>query len=106
MRLQILSQVVDAKPNILRSGAGFLPKEKHTCYTPYATVSREWQAFFERYTFATLCLFNEDVQPFCHAIERYPDRLEKIVRIRLTIDLPEYSQIESETEEDAATVEL
>ncbi|EFX06183.1 hypothetical protein CMQ_6504 [Grosmannia clavigera kw1407] len=104
LRLTILEYVAGANPNFTDAG----PREssaRHTYYcAPYATVSRDWQVFFERRTFAAIALFNDDVQPFCDAVGRCVDRLEYIGRLRLTIDLPEYSCGECETDEDAATV--
>ncbi|ERT03207.1 hypothetical protein HMPREF1624_01513 [Sporothrix schenckii ATCC 58251] len=77
----------------------------HTyAWAPCAAVSREWQAFFERRTFASLALFNDDVEPFCAAVRRRPDRLAYVGRLRLTIDLPGYTCEECGTDENAATL--
>lgn len=104
LRLTILEYVAGANPNHAQLG----PREssaRHTYdWAPYAAVSRDWQVFFERRTFAAIALFNDDVQPFCDAVGRCAHRLAYVARLRLTIDLPEYTCDESETDEDAATV--
>ena len=105
LRLTVLECVAGEDPNFAEA----VPRERsarHTyCWAPYAAVSREWQVFFERRTFAAIALFNDDVQPFCDAVRRCTDRLAYVGRLRLLIDLPEYTSSESETDEDAATVE-
>ncbi|CAK7234578.1 hypothetical protein SCUCBS95973_008983 [Sporothrix curviconia] len=72
-------------------------------WAPYAAVSRDWQAFFERRSFASLALFNDDVEPFCAAVQRRPERLAYMGRLRLTIDLPAYDCEECGMDETAAT---
>ena len=82
------------------------PLKPHTYFwAPYAAVSREWQLTFERRTFASLALFNDDVESFCAAVTRYANRLEYVGRLRLTIDLPTYTCDDCGTDEDAATIE-
>lgn len=73
-------------------------------WAPYAAVSREWQAFFEQRTFASLALFNDDVEPFCTSIKRRAARLACVGRLRLTIDLPTYTCKECNKDENAATM--
>lgn len=57
----------------------------------YACVSREWQQFFEQYTFNDLVLCDTDVTAFCRAVEG--DKvvhLSYIQRIGLFIRLDKY----------------
>ncbi|CAK7224053.1 hypothetical protein SEUCBS140593_005441 [Sporothrix eucalyptigena] len=110
LRLLLLEQVAGPDPDPNRgprhgSGTETEETEAHTyAWAPYAAVSREWQAFFERRTFASLALFNDDVEPFCAAVERRPDRLAYVGRLRLTINLPTYTCEACGTNENAATL--
>ncbi|CAK7199083.1 hypothetical protein SEUCBS139899_001752 [Sporothrix eucalyptigena] len=110
LRLLLLEQVAGPDPDPNRgprhgSGTETEETEAHTyAWAPYAAVSREWQAFFERCTFASLALFNDDVEPFCAAVERRPDRLAYVGRLRLTINLPTYTCEACGTNENAATL--
>ncbi|EPE04830.1 hypothetical protein F503_06379 [Ophiostoma piceae UAMH 11346] len=74
-------------------------------WTSYAAVSREWQVFSERRTVAVIGLFNDDVKPFFDTAWRGTDRLAYVGRLRLTIDLPEYTCSKREADKDVAPVE-
>ncbi|CAK7235831.1 hypothetical protein SCUCBS95973_009401 [Sporothrix curviconia] len=100
IRFSILELVVAGKPQPTYSEPGV----GQYFWAPFAAVSREWRDFFERRTFASTALFNNDVQPFCKAVTRCPCRLTYIRRLRLTVDLPEYGCDQCQTGEDAATV--
>lgn len=57
----------------------------------YACVSREWQQFFEQYTFRTLALTDSDIAAFCLAVEGdMVIRLSYMVQMRLSIRLERY----------------
>lgn len=65
-----------------------------------ATVSRDWQDFFERSTFKDLALANDDLYVFASAIRANVTRLGYIRTLRLRINLMPYNsrlQIKSET---------
>ncbi|EWG45017.1 hypothetical protein FVEG_05962 [Fusarium verticillioides 7600] len=57
-----------------------------------ATVSREWQDFFERSTFKDLALDNGDLYAFASAIKSNVTRLGYIRTLRLRINLTLYSR--------------
>ncbi|KAI7770966.1 hypothetical protein LZL87_004753 [Fusarium oxysporum] len=56
-----------------------------------ATVSREWQDFFERRTFKDLALTNSDLYAFAKAVKSDVSRLGYIRTLRLRINLMPYS---------------
>ena len=70
LRLLILECVADQGPDPEREPrhtTGTLTANAYL-WAPCAAVSREWQAFFEPRTFASLALYNDDVEPFCAAV--------------------------------------
>ncbi|KAF4495405.1 hypothetical protein FAGAP_8471 [Fusarium agapanthi] len=69
-----------------------------------ATVSREWQDFFERSTFKDLALTNGDLYAFASAIKRNTTRLGYIRTLRLRINLMPYSNRLQGTAESATNI--
>ncbi|KAF4442622.1 F-box domain-containing [Fusarium acutatum] len=69
-----------------------------------ATVSREWQDFFERSTFKDLALTNGDLCTFASAIKGNVFRLGYIRTLRLRINLMPYSSRLQGTNESATNI--
>ncbi|CCT63701.1 uncharacterized protein FFUJ_05145 [Fusarium fujikuroi IMI 58289] len=69
-----------------------------------ATVSRDWQDFFERSTFKDLALTNGDLYVFASAIRGNVTRLGYIRTLRLRINLMPYSSRSKEKTESATNI--
>lgn len=70
-----------------------------------ATVSREWQNFFERETFCRMALVPSDLLAFSKVVRgNNCRRLDYITRLRLHVKLVEYTERSSDKLESAVTV--
>lgn len=71
----------------------------------YARVCREWQWYFELFTFKTIFLDQDRIPDFDKITERDPRRRDMVKQIHLRVRLPEYDCSVCQDEEDRETKE-
>lgn len=101
VRLSILEEIVAGYP------AGYAAKQRHnyTKLAQYATVSREWQAFFEGITFRNFVIDPSNLPIFKDILHgENARRLRHIRYLWLRIKLDTYDCSVCRTAEDDATV--
>ncbi|KAI1129425.1 hypothetical protein F5Y10DRAFT_290968 [Nemania abortiva] len=79
------------------------PRKRHQI-SSYATVSKEWQIFFEKHIFHRLVLRQSQIKKFGQLFQTQGQRRELLRHLWLRIELPKYdlnTSIEYETEPEA-----
>ncbi|KAK4083770.1 uncharacterized protein Triagg1_1432 [Trichoderma aggressivum f. europaeum] len=86
LRLMILNRLINL---LYRSRKGNAQELKRQ-WCAYHAVSREWQAFFERLSFACLTLHQSDLAEFGKIMQGNNNRQMSVTFVCLRIELPEY----------------